>query len=222
MTIKIKEKSKQVVSDMISPKGTLVGFNAVTAPSTKFNVDGVYSANILISKADGEAIIAEAKAVGKEQFKTFGKGTTTQPFTKCKPYVIVEKNEDGEVTKETPDAEGRYILKTDMKAKIHCKDNSVIDIKIPMFDSKGKPVKGAVNLGEGSVVKLAYDIKGYSVAGKTGVGCKLKSLQLISLVEYAGGNFGFGEEDGDFDAADAVEETKSTETTEEDEETADF
>lgn len=219
MTIKIKEKSKQVVSDMMSPKGVLSGFNAVTTPSTKFDVDGKYSANILISKADGEAIVAEAKAVGKEQLKTFGKGTTVVPFVKCKPHVVVVKNEDGEVVSETPDAEGRYILKTDMKAKIRCKDGSVIDIKIPLFDSKGKPVKGEVKLGEGSTVKLAYDIKGYSVAGKTGVGCKLKSLQLINLVEYAGGNFGFGEEDGDFDADDAVvEETKATDTEDDTEE----
>jgi len=109
-----------------------------------------------------------------------------------------------------------------MKAKIHCKDGSVIDIKIPMFDSKGKPVKGEVKLGEGSTVKIANDIKGYSVAGKTGVGCKLKSLQLINLVEYAGGNFGFGDEDGDFDASDAVEETKTTVESEDDEEESDF
>lgn len=221
MTIEIKEKQKKVISKQISPKGELVGFNAITKPSVTFNPDGVYNANILISKTDGEAIIKEALAVRKEQYKTFGKGTTAQDFTRCKPYVVIEKNEDGEIVKETPDVQGRYILKTDMKATIKCKNGEVIDIKIPVFDAHLKAVKD-IKLGEGSEVRLAFNLEGYSVASKTGVGAKLKSVQVINLVEYAGGgsaeSYGFGEEDGFTD-----EDKEVTEDTEDDsEEEQDF
>jgi len=197
-------------------KGELVGFNAVSTPSTMFDPEGKYTIQILISKEEGEAILADALKIRNAQYKE--KKGIVQDFERVKPYIKVEKNKDtGEIIKQTPDPQGRYVLKADQKAQITCKDKRIINISIPVVDCKGQPVKGAVKLGEGSIVKLNVELSGYSVGGKTGVSLKLKAVQIIDLVEYTG-SLGFGEEDGSFEADDEVEETKQAETTEADDE----
>jgi hypothetical protein len=216
MTLKYNDQFKKVTETLVTPKGELVGFNAIATPSIKFNPDGVYNANILIAKEAGEQLEKTIKEVLTEQYKSYGKGSVKQPVTRIKPYVTVEKNDDGEVTKETPDSQDRYILKTSAKAKIKCKSGEVIDVKIPMYDAKGKPIKD-IKLGEGSIVKLSLSLDGYTIAGKTGVSIKLKACQVIDLVEYQGGgnaaSYGFGEEEG-FEASDS-EDTDTTETSDE-------
>ena len=71
-------------------------------------------------------------------------------------------------------------------------------------DGNVKELEKAINalkaqVGEGTVAKVAVELSGYSVAGKTGVSVKLKAVQIIDLVEFGGGSaesYGFGEEEG--------------------------
>ncbi len=208
-----------VIDKYTTGKGELVGFIGIITPSTKFNKDGVYSANILISKAEGEKVAAKIKEIRTQQYKTYGKGSAVQDMTKCIPFVEVEKNEEGEIVKETPDKDGRYILKTSAKAFI---ENGKPRVKIPVFDSKQNPVRN-VRIGEGTTAKLALSLEGYTVAGKTGVSVKLKAVQIIDLIEYGTGNaesYGFGEEDG-FETSEDVTES-GTEAEDETDEEADF
>lgn len=184
-------KSKNVSKQYTTGKGELVGFISVVEPSTKFNKDGVYSANILLPKEEGEKLAALIKETRTEQFKTYGKGTKVADVTQCVPYEIVDE-ETGEAT---PDAEGRYILKT--KASAFIKEGKPT-FQVALFDTKGKRLV-APKVGEGTIAKVAVVLSGYSVAGKTGVSVKLKALQIIDLVEYGTGNadsYGFGEEEG--------------------------
>ena len=79
--------NKQHVTDKyVTGKGELVGFIALTKPSTKFNKEGVYTVNILLPKEEGEALYQKIKDIRTEQFKTYGKGTKVADITKCKPY----------------------------------------------------------------------------------------------------------------------------------------
>lgn len=213
-----KSKRESVIEKNVTGKGELVGFIGLFEPSTKFNKEGVYSANILLPKEEGEKLAEKIKEVRTKQFKTYGKGTKVAELTRCVPYGTVNE-ETGE---ETQDAEGRYILKTTAKAFI---ENGKPRVKIPVFDSKQNPVAN-VRIGEGTTAKLAVSLEGYSVAGKTGVSVKLKAVQIIDLIEYGTGNaesYGFGEEDGfEISEDDAVEtDSKSTEDDADDEE-ADF
>ena len=105
-----------VSKKLVTGKGELTGFISVFKPSTKFDKDGTYQANIILPKEEGERIAAEIKAVRTEQFKTYGKGTKVADLTQCVPLTIV----DDETGEETPDAEGRYVFKT--KAKAFIKD----------------------------------------------------------------------------------------------------
>lgn len=216
-----KSKRESVIKKYTTGKGELTGFIGVFEPSTKFNKDGVYSANILLSKEEGEALAEEIKKVRTEQFKTYGKKTKVAELTRCVPYGIA----DEETGEETPDAEGRYILKTTAKAFI---ENGKPKVKIPVFDAKQNPVKD-VRIGAGTIARLSISLEGYSVAGKTGVSVKLKAVQIIDLVEYGNGNaesYGFGDEDGSFEFSEdeAVEEEETAEATEdeEDDEESDF
>lgn len=183
-------KGESIKEKVITPKGELTGFIGINTPSTKFNKDGIYTANLLLSKEDGEKFLEKIKAIRTQQFKIYGKGTKIVDLTRCLPYSLTNE-ETGE---EILDTEGRYILKTTAKAFI--KDN-VPSVTIPVFDSKGKTF--TANIGSGSTAKLSLSLEGYTVAGKTGVSVKLKAVQIIDLVEYgagSAGSYGFEEEDG--------------------------
>lgn len=187
-----------VSKKLVTGKGELTGFISVFKPSTKFDKDGTYQANIILPKEEGERIAAEIKAVRTEQFKTYGKGTKVVDLTQCVPLTIV----DDETGEETPDAEGRYVFKT--KAKAFIKEGKPT-ASVKVMDSKLHPMTNA-SIGAGTVAKLGVLLNGYCVAGKTGVSVKLKMLQILDLVEYAGGGnpeeFGFTEEEG-FEGSDA-------------------
>lgn len=208
-----------VIDKHTTGKGELVGFIGVMTPSTKFNKDGVYSVNILIDKAEGEKLAAKIKDVRTQQYKTYGKGSAVQDMLKCIPFVEIEKNDEGEIVKETPDKNGRYIVKASAKAFI---ENGKPRVKIPVFDAKQNPV-GDIRIGEGTTAKLALSLEGYTVASKTGVSVKLKAVQIIDLVEYGTGNaesYGFGEEEGFESHEEDTEESKDS--TDGSDEEADF
>lgn len=182
---------EHVTAKYVTGKGELTGFIALTKPSTKFNKQGVYTADILLSKEEGEALAQKIKDIRTEQFKKYGKGTKVAEITKCVPYEKV----DPETGEGVPDKDGRYILKTNSSAYI---ENGKIGKRIQIINAKKKPVKN-VSIGEGTIARLGVVLSGYSVAGKTGVSVKLGMVQIIELVEYVGGGFStneFDEEDG--------------------------
>lgn len=214
-------KTKESVSEKYTTgKGELIGFIKIFEPSTKFNKEGVYSANILLSKEEGKKLAEKIKDIRTKQFKTYGKGTKVVELTRCVPYTTV--NED--TGEETPDKEGRYILKASKKAYIReGKPNQYVMV----FDSKKNPVRN-IKVGTGSVARLGVNLVGYSVAGKTGVSVKLDLVQIIKLIEYSGNNaeaYGLEDEDGfEFDETTAVSESlsKESEETIDDDEDEDF
>lgn len=181
---------EHITEKYVTGKGELTGFIALIKPSTKFNKKGVYTANILLPKEEGEKLEAKLKEIRTEQFKTYGKKTKVTDLP-CKPYEIVNE-EDGTVSK---DPEGRYILKTSASAYI---ENGKIGRRIPIINAKKQPVK-SISVGEGTIARLGVVLSGYSVAGKTGVSAKLGLVQIIDLVEYSGNAFSldmFEEEEG--------------------------
>ena len=188
---------KFTTKNVLTAKGTMSGFINLTTPSTKFNPEGIYSANLLLSKEDGEKLLAEIKAVQKEQFKNYGQGTRLADITKCVPYTTVDP-ETGEVLN---DPEERYVVKAQRKARI--KDGRP-QLTVQIIGADTKPCPN-VKAGEGTEAKFGLILKGYSVAGKTGVSVDLAVVQILKLVEYGGQSlsaFGITAEDG-FTADDA-------------------
>lgn len=205
---------KFTTKNVLTKRGTLQGFAALTSPSTMYNPEGVYVANLLLSKEDGEELLKTIKEVQKEQFKNYGTGTRLADITKCAPYTTV--NADGEVI---ADPEGRYILKAQRKAKI--KDGQP-QFTVQIIGADTKPCPN-VKAGEGTEAKFGLILKGYSVAGKTGVSIDLAVVQILKLVEYGGTNlasFGITAEEGytaeEVEPFAEVEEADTQEETEED------
>lgn len=212
------KKKQDRVTESITVKGELVGFNAIVQPSTMFNKEGVYNANILLSTDEGKKLADKLKEVRTSQFKTYGKGSKVAEITGCKPYEKV----DDETGEAILDDENRYIFKAKAKAYV---ENGKPKIKIPIYDSKLNPAQAA-KIGEGSIVRLSVELVGYTVAGKTGVSVKLKGVQIINLVEYTGSqsaeSLGFAEEDDGYIVSDEDDIEETSDSTEEDDEEEDF
>lgn len=196
--IKVNEKRKKVFAKLTTIKGEVIGFNSIQKPSTTFNPDGDYSMDILVDAEYGKEFQEFLTEIRKQQNKLFGKGTTLQDITRCVPYVYKKKNDEGEIIKEIPDTEGRYVIKAREKGLTRCKDGSTFARTVAVFDSKGKPILKDITLKTGSIVKLALELTGYTVAGKTGVKVQLKAVQVIEVVNTEGtaDTYGFGEEEG--------------------------
>lgn len=203
---------EHVTEKYVTGKGELTGFIALIEPSTKFDKEGVFRGDILLSKEEGEKLAQKLKDIRTEQFKKYGKGTKVAEITKCVPYTTTNE-EDGT---ETPDPEGRYILKTNAKAFI---ENGKPKYKPMIINAKKQPVKN-IKIGEGTIARLGVTLSGYSVAGKTGVSVKLGLVQIIDLVEYTGG-FSMDEfdvEEGFDGVGEDFEDTVKVEETNEEEE----
>lgn len=177
---KMANNKQHITEKYVTGKGELTGFISVIKPSTKFNKNGVYTANILLNKEEGKQLEEKIKAVRTEQFKAYGKGTKVAELP-IKPYEIIDE-ETGEAS---PDSQGRYILKTSQSAYI---ENGKVGKKIPIYNAKKQPVKN-VSIGEGTIARLGVVLSGYSVAGKTGVSVKLGMMQIINLVEFSSAGF---------------------------------
>lgn len=204
--------TKHITEKYVTGKGELTGFIALIKPSTKYNKQGTYTANILLSKEEGELLTQKIKDVRTEQFKTYGKGTKVAELP-IAPYEIV----DPDTGEASPDAEGRYLLKTSSSAYI---ENGKIGRKIQIVNAKKQPVKN-VSIGEGTIARLGVVLSGYSVAGKTGVSAKVGLVQIINLVEFSSSGFSLDtldEEEG-FDGVgeEFTEDTVTEATTTEDE-----
>lgn len=213
---------EHVVKKYVTGKGELTGFISVIKPSTRFDKEGVYRAEILLPKKEGEELATLIKEIRTEQFQKYGKKTKLADLTKCVPYTTQDENTGEEI----PDPQGRYILKTNAKAFI---ENGKPKYKPQIYNAKKQPITGNISIGEGTIARLGVTLSGYSVAGKTGVSVKLGLVQIIDLVEYSGGGFNLDEleEEEGFDGVgtEFTEEVNEevTEAAEgEDEEEADF
>lgn len=175
---------------LTTPKG-YAQYPYLLEPDTKFNPEGDFKVNLAMD--DNEA--------------------TRNLITKLEQILDVFYEENEDVAKSQSkgrkvlkadlyekDEEGRIMLKFKQKAVITKKDGSKFEVKIPQFDSKGKPMKA--NIGRDSVIKINFSIKPYYMPTTKTVGLSLRpvAVQVIDLKEFANGGsaeaYGFGEEEG--------------------------
>jgi hypothetical protein len=93
--------------------------------------------------------------------------------------------------------------------------------KPAVFDAKGKPITDAVDVGNGSTIKVAYEpFPYYTAMAGAGVSLRLVASQLINL-QASGNDFSFGVEEGyEFSESD-VKQSDEIFTDEEDQEVED-
>jgi len=196
---------------MMSPKGS-ASWVKVQTPDTKYNAEGVYSMTLTVREDLAEDLCTQLDALTDA---IYNKSIKENPKLKAKltkrtPYEQVlddEGNETGEI---------EFKFKT--KAVITSKDGSTYPNKVALFDAKAKPITQELKIGNGSLMKVGFEPISYMMQStkEASVSLRLKSTQLIELIEF-GAASPFAEEEGY-----TFEESSKPSTTEEEYSNSDF
>jgi hypothetical protein len=191
----------------ITLKGTL-SYPYLNAPDTKFNADGEFKSAIICKLSVGkhgklaeylEKLLADFMA---EQKKETGKKLRQHP--------------DG-LPFEIDEDEGTITFKVKNKVYENKKEKHKWSHPIAFFDKDNSPL-GVVkidkdeliasdtipNVGGGTKAVISVEPRPWAVSGKAGIGLRPLAVKLIEVVEGGtpqdAGDFGFEEDDDDFDA----------------------
>lgn len=171
-------------------------------PDTKFNPDGDYKVNMLFGDKDNEHlkfILKDLNNILEEYYQ----GIITDP----KYAKVASKIQKADIYEE--DTDGNIVMKFKQKAILKS-IKGTHEVKIPLFDSKGKPLSN-IKLGGGSKIKLCFSVAPYYVPSTRMCGLSLRpvAVQVIELKEWAEGGtmqaYGFKSEDG-YEDAEAAED----------------
>lgn len=171
-------------------------------PDTKFNPDGDYKVNMLFGDKDNEhlkLILKDLANILEEYYQ----GVITDP----KYAKVASKIQKADIYEE--DTDGNIVMKFKQKAILKS-IKGTHEVKIPLFDSKGKPLSN-IKLGGGSKIKLCFSVAPYYVPSTRMCGLSLRpvAVQVIELKEWAEGGtmqaYGFKDEDG-YEGAEAAED----------------
>lgn len=161
-------------------------------PDTKFDPEGVYKVNMVFGERDPhlDYILKDLDKMLDEYYEAI---KTDPKYAK-----VASKIQKADLYEE--DDDGNIVIKFKQRAKIKSVKGT-FDVKIPIFDSKGKPLT-EVKLGGGSKIKLCFSASPYYVPSTRMCGLSLRpvAVQLIELKEWGDPNsmesYGFETEDG--------------------------
>ena len=181
----------------------IFAYPRLDTPDTKFDSDGVYKCNLILSEADAQPFIDAIEKETQAHLAAFteknGKPDPKKPragkVIKVRdPAYGPELDKDGKAT-------GNIVFRTKSKAQIKdSKTQEIIKIRPQLFDGLGKPLKPGTKVGGGSTGKLAVELApSWTALAGYGISLRLRAAQVITLVEFGQGNagsFGFGDEGG--------------------------
>ena len=162
-------------------------------PDTKFNPDGDYKVNMLFGdskNADLQYMLDDLSSTLEEFYQSLIKDPKYSKYA--------SKIHKADLYEE--DADGNIVMKFKQRAVLKS-IKGTYDVKIPIFDSKGKPLSD-IKLGGGSKIKLCFAVAPYFVPSTKMCGLSLRpvAVQVIELKEWTEGGtmqaYGFDSEDG--------------------------
>jgi len=178
----------------------------VFEPDTKFDTNGIYSVTVLIPEAEAAEVCEYLDTLVDDKFaeEIKAKPKLKNGLSTKTPYEP-EYDQNG-------DATGNIEFKLKLKAKVVTRTGDTYEQKPIVVDAKRKPLDKDTAIGNGSVIKVAYEPIPYMMAStKTvGVSLRMKGVQVIDLVEYGGGSSMFDDEDGFVSEAVAKDDAKDT------------
>jgi hypothetical protein len=165
----------------VSPKAEAM-YPFVTKPSTKFDPDGTYKITLILDPKSEEHL----------------------GLLRCLKAHLEDAQKELKIEK-AKNLPWRRHLRTEDKSDTG-KFEVTFKSQFPprVFDAVGNKVTGDLNVGNGSVVKVAYKWAPYAGFGG-GVALYFQAIQIIELVEYAGGeasDYGFEPEQNGFNVED--------------------
>lgn len=157
-------------------------------PDTKFDQNGIYSVSVLVPEEEAQEMCEHLDSLAKKRLAEEIKDGKKKGLTFKKGYAPAT-DKDGNET-------GEIEFKIKMKAKFQSKQGQWFSQKPMVVDSKRTPMSKSTLIGNGSLVKVAFDPIPYTMMSTkiTSVSLRLKGVQVINLVEYQGDLF--EDEDG--------------------------
>ena len=179
----------------------------VFEPDTKFDANGIYSVNVLIPEAEAVELCEYLDGVVQQRYaeEVKAKPKLKNGLSTKTPYEP-EYDQNGDPT-------GNIEFKLKLKAKVQARDGSTYNQKPIVVDAKRNPMPNDnTNVGNGSLIKVAYEPIPYMMAStkQVGVSLRLKGVQILELVEYGNGASMFDEEDGYVSEAVAKDDRQDT------------
>jgi len=190
-------KKKQSFTKVTSPKGTAL-WAYITKPD-EFNGAEKWKCNVVLPEDEAQDFLEKLKKEAQEAFDKYYAKARPAAKKKMELHVPYEEeyNEDGEPT-------GNIIIKAQANTGYKDARGNWHDIKIDVFDAKGRKIENPPLVGNGSTIRMAGYLKPFHMEAlhKAGVTWKLTAVQIIDLVEFGAGAeaYGFAEEEG-FDAS---------------------
>lgn len=207
------DKKKPKYETFTSPFGTFK-FPKLSTPDTKFKDAGVYSVTLICDPADKgvQELIAEIDK-GVDECLANAKANEASAIKKKKwetkylPYADgVDKDEDG-----NEELNGTVEFKFNMTASGVSKKSGKPWKRSPaVFDSRGKPLPGSIEVWGGTTGYIAYQLVPYSQTIQTGASVKLAlEAAMIRTLVAAGGHkdadaYGFETSDEGYKAPDVT------------------
>ena len=193
---------------IVSPEG-ISKYAWLTQPDTKFDKDGHYKVNLVVSAEEAQPLIKQIDDEMKKSLelaKEKNKGKAIKQANSPYENEVVEGKETGNIE-----------FKFKRKAQIIASDGKVIPFKVAIFDSSGKPMIDT-NVWSGSKMKVSAELMPwYTAMAGAGVSLRLRAVQITELVEGGAGSaecYGFDKVEGGFVAAEKeIENEVAAETT---------
>ncbi len=177
--------------------------------------DGEYSTKMIFDATDPkfvafrermEAYIAPVEAMAQAKFAELKKPQRDKLGSPTFNDMFVPiYDEDDEPTGEV---EMKFTMKAGGVVKKGPREGSKWSRKPNLFDSLGRPIKGKVDIWGGSELIIAFSFTddGYWIpaTGAYGIKLQLEAAQIVTLREAGArnaGDYGFGEQEGGFDAS---------------------
>lgn len=171
-------------------------------PDTRWKKEGEYKVSLIFDQND--EFIAKVEAKTEKEFE-IAKANMKPAQAKalvCISPVKEELDENGNAT-------GNVKLNFKSNAQfMDKKTEEVVHVKVKVFDAQGKPIVNLPNIGNGSKLKVSFNPVGAVVKGEFYLSLWMNAVQLIELVEYNadGSSYGFGKEEGGYEASDEEDE----------------
>ena len=178
------------IQNVTTPTGVAL-YPWLTKPDTKFNEEGEYKVNLVLSKEDAQPLIKVINSVFEENLKEEIKKQKKKDIKTANPPYSEQFDDDGKPT-------GNLIFKFKSKAAY----------KPAIFDAQNNVLVDPPIWG-GSEIKVNAALYPYNTPTMgAGVSLKIRAVQVIALVEGSegAGRFGFDKTTG-YDSKDGVEET---------------
>lgn len=186
-----------------TPKGSVL-FAHVFTPETYEGKEVGYTIQLKLGEIETKAFMA----VIDEELEKAKHSIKLKPGQKwsAEPFLGYKEDKDGDI-----------VFKFKTASTITTKAGETITRTVPVFDAHGKPIREKLNIGNGTIARVAYTLVPYWVSKVVnGIKLRLEAVQIIDLKEFGereAKGYGFGDEEGGYSFSsekDKEEETFET------------